>query len=122
MGRNGFESAKRIADVKEAVDLFVNRFRSSRGSLVIRDALVVGENHGCPHVSGEHFVDGRPTPLAVVLCRSLGRTKKESAIASQGTEKLDVGPGNNAPRRSRVFRFGWPTKSRAKELDDMPRA
>ncbi len=32
MGRNGFESAKRIADVKEAVDLFVNRFGSSRGS------------------------------------------------------------------------------------------
>ena len=67
MGRNGLESAKRIADGKEAVDLFVNRFRSSRGSLVIRDALVVGENHGCPHVGGEHFVDGRPAPLFVVL-------------------------------------------------------
>ena len=32
MGRNGLESAKRIADVKEAVDLFVNRFGNSRGS------------------------------------------------------------------------------------------
>lgn len=34
---------------------------------MIHDAFVVGENHGCPHVSGEHFVDGRPTPLVVVL-------------------------------------------------------
>ena len=32
MGRNGLESAKRIADGKKAVDLFANRFGSSRGS------------------------------------------------------------------------------------------
>ena len=32
MGRNGLEPAKRIADVKEAVGFFVDRFGSSRGS------------------------------------------------------------------------------------------
>ncbi len=28
MGHNGLKSAKRVADVTEAVDLFVNRFES----------------------------------------------------------------------------------------------
>lgn len=32
MGRNGLESTKGIADVKDTVDHFVNRFGSSRGS------------------------------------------------------------------------------------------
>ena len=40
MRRNGLDPTKRIADAKEAVDLFVDRFGSTRGSQVIDDALV----------------------------------------------------------------------------------
>ena len=77
MRRNRLDPAQGIADAKEAVDLFVNWLGSSRGSQVIDDAFVVGENHGGSHVSGELFIDGRPAPLVVVLSQGeLNGTKQ----------------------------------------------
>lgn len=67
MRRYCLDSAKRIVDLEETVDLFMNWFRSPRGPQVIDDSFVSCENHGGPHMSRELFIDARPASFIVVL-------------------------------------------------------
>ena len=52
MRRNSLDPAKRIANSKETVDLFVSWLRSTRGSEMVYNAFVISENHGGSHVGG----------------------------------------------------------------------